>query len=193
MKSQVTTHYGDGGMTRSLGGDRVPKSHPVMEAVGALDAFRAQLCLLRLALLEKPGGGHAAEAECLWWLLHVCFLMGAEISDPLKKHPEWRRGEVGGGHLKKLEAEQARLEGMTPLPRAFVVSAANTTAALADIAATSARTFERRLVALKEAEPGFDAEGLFAFVNRLSDYLFILARHLDGGEHQTVDYGAAAP
>lgn len=189
MKSQVTTKYGDGGMTRSLGGDKVPKDHPIVEATGALDTLRAELALLRLEMVERPGGESSPEADFLWWLLHMCFVMGAEISDPLRKHPEWRQGEVGPKHLAHLEKEQARLEAATPLPRAFIVSATNRAAARADITTTMARAFERRLVSLKSAVPEFQADNLLAFVNRLSDYLFILARHLDGGEHHPVDYG----
>jgi len=189
MRSQVTTKTGDDGSTRILAGDRVPKDDPIVEATGALDSLRAELALLRLEILENDGGGaHEPEAAFLWWLLHACFLIGAEVSDPLKKHPKWRQGEIGPKHLAHLEEEQARVEALTPLPRSFIVSAANRAAARADLAATTARTFERRLVTLKRAVPEFPADHLLRFTNRLSDYLFMLARRLDGDTHLPVDY-----
>ena len=71
---------------------------------------------------------------------------------------------------------------------AFIVSASNTLAAHVDALCATARSFERSLVALREAVPEFDAGVLLAFANRLSDYLYILARHLEDGNHLTVDY-----
>ena len=63
-------------------------------------------------------------------------------------------------------------------------------AAEIDYNAALVRGLERALVGLKEAVPEFRGEALLAFVNRLSDYLFILARTVEGGQHQTVDYSA---
>ncbi|HOQ90484.1 MAG TPA: ATP:cob(I)alamin adenosyltransferase [Candidatus Hydrogenedentes bacterium] len=197
MKSQVTTRQGDRGMTRLLSGDVVPKHDPAVEAAGALDALRAQLARLRLMALERDPS-RTREGEILWWLLNVCFLMGSELSDPLNRKPQWKRGFVGVGHLARLEREQARLEAEVQLPRVFIVSASNPVAAEADMAAVIARQFERRLTALAERYPESRLSELFPFVNRLSDFLFVLARHLDGGQWHTVDYdlameGAEAP
>jgi cob(I)alamin adenosyltransferase len=193
LDSQVTTKIGDEGTTRTLGGDTLSKSHPIVEANGALDSLRAQLALLRLVIMDRNPVRAEDHTTFIWWLMHLCFLAGAEISDPLWKHHASHPGKIGPEHLAKLEAEQARLEQMTPLPHAFIVSAANVAAAAADVTATVARQFERRLVALHEAVPEFACGDLLIFANRLSDFLFILARHLDDGRFQTVDYNAAMP
>jgi cob(I)alamin adenosyltransferase len=193
MKSQVTTKYGDDGMTRILAGDRISKSHPIVEANGALDSLRTRLARLRLMVIERNPAGAEKHAEFLWWLLHVCFVVGSEISDPLWKHHAAHPGKLGPEHVTKLEGEQERLEASTPLPHAFIVSAANIASAEADAAATVAREFERRLVELHESVPEFACSDLLIFANRLSDYLFILARRLDDGRFQTVDYNAAKP
>jgi len=193
MKSQVTTKTGDDGTTRILGGEMLSKNHPVVEASGALDSLRAQLAMLRLAIVDRNPAGAEQHAAFVWWLMHLCFVAGAEISDPVWSRHAAHPGKVGPDHLAKLEAEQDRLEQMTPLPHAFIVSASNMAAATADVTATVARTFERRLVALHEAMPEFACEDLLIFANRLSDYLYILARRLDDGRFQTVDYNAARP
>jgi cob(I)alamin adenosyltransferase len=114
--------------------------------------------------------------------------MGTAVNDPLRKKPEYRMGEIGPAYLARLEAEQARLEANLNLPRAFIVCAANPLAAQVDVTTTVARTFERSLVRLKETLPEFAADDLLAFCNRLSDYLYILARTLENGEHHPVDY-----
>lgn len=188
MKSQVTTKNGDLGTSRILSGEVVSKAHPVIECSGWLDALRAQVALLRLRILAEKPPEHEAMSDFLLWLLHCLFLIGAEVNDPWKKKPTARYDIVSPKHLEKLETEQRRLEETVRLPHAFIVSAATVLAAEADVATTTARTFERSLVRLKEAVPEFEAGALLAFMNRLSDYLFILARHLDAGNYHTVDY-----
>lgn len=188
MDSQVTTKTGDSGEASTLGGDRVSKTHPVMECVGTLDELRAHLARLRLRMLEIDPERHADSADFLLWLLHVGFLLGSACSDYAGKHPEYRRRDLGEEDLARLETEQARLESRTPLPHSFIVSASTPLAADADVACTIARRFERALVRLKELEPAFNAQLPLRFVNRLSDYLFILARDLEHPDHHAVDY-----
>jgi cob(I)alamin adenosyltransferase len=188
MKSQVTTKRGDAGDTTAISGDTYPKSHPIMECVGTLDELRAHTALARLRILEAKPDGHEALADFLLWLLHTYFLIGSVCSDPLNKHPEYRKREITRNDVERLEAEQMRLEERTPLPRAFIVSAANTLAAQVDITCTVARRLERHVVRLRELMPGFQSAEILMFLNRLSDFLYVLARSLEHPRHVTVDY-----
>lgn len=193
MRSQVTTKQGDGGETRTLGGEKVAKSHPIVECTGALDEVRAYTALVRHHLLERRVEGHEEAAEFLLWLLHVYFLIGTACNDPHRIHPEYRRGEVGEPHINRLEAEQERLESRVTLPRQFIVTASNPISADVDVLATCVRRLERSMVRLKEAVPEFDTTSLFPFINRLSDTLYLLARDLEHGTHHTVDYSLLEP
>ncbi len=188
MESQITTKRGDGGETTALSGDTCSKAHPIMACVGALDELRAHTALLRLQILEEQPPDADALGQFLFWLLHAFFLLGSACSDPLDKHPERRKRALARGDLDKLEAEQQRLEEQTTLPRAFIVSASNTLAAQADVTCTVARRFERSFVRLRESLPDFEPDLIQAFLNRLSDYFYVLARYLEGSEHRTVDY-----
>ncbi len=192
MKSQVTTKGGDAGQTSSLSGDRLPKSHVLFECVGTLDELRAHTALALRVVDDTSARDHVAVADFLNWILHVYFLMGTELSDPLSLHPEYRQGRLGPVHLARLEAEQARLEEQTPLPPKFIVAASNLAAAQVDVACTVARRLERATVRLAELYPEFDAKDILAFQNRLSDSLYILARYLENGVHLTVDYTVCA-
>ena len=188
MRSRVTTKRGDKGRTVTLSGDEYPKSHPILECCGDLDALRAETALYRLLLL-KSGRDDAQElGDFLLWLLHVYFLIGSQCNDPFNKRPDSRREDVSAEHLAKLEAMQARLEERLNLPKAFVVSASNELAARFDLLCTTARRLERAIVRLKEAVPEFESESILVFVNRLSDFLFVLARILEDGEHMGLDY-----
>lgn len=161
-----------------------------MECTGALDELRAQTAFARLMLIERDAVRYADEAAFLLWLLHAYFSIGAQCSDPANRHPEYRTVDISPEHLAHLEAFQARLEERVRLPRAFIVTGANLQAASIDVAATFARRLERAIVRLHEAVPGFEAVQLLPFVNRLSDTLFMLARHVDGGDFHVVDYDA---
>jgi cob(I)alamin adenosyltransferase len=188
MKSRVTTKQGDDGDARAISGDRLPKSHPLMECVGKVDALRADTARLRLELLESGREDAEELGAFMLWLLHVYFLAGTQCSDPERKHPEYWYDQVGERYLKRLEAEQARLEAGLTLPRSFIVTATNSLAAHADAVCTVVRDLERAAVGLREAVPAFQANELLVFFNRLSDYFFVLARHLEDGEHHPVDY-----
>jgi cob(I)alamin adenosyltransferase len=188
QRSQVTTKRGDAGETTTLSGEALPKCHPIMECTGAVDRLRAQTALLRLRLLERDATKHKESGDFLWWLLHCYFLIGTECSDPDGKLPDIRKTTLSNTHLQRLEEEQARLEATLNLPPKFIVSAANVVAAEADLTCVAVRELERALTALRQEKPNFPPEPTLAFVNRLSDYFFILARSLDKGNHQTVDY-----
>lgn len=189
MASRVTTKNGDTGTTRILSGEVLSKGDIVLECTGRVDSARAQVAMLRALVAERKPADHAAVSDFLFWLLHTFFLVGTEVNDPERRHPEYRSKELSPAHLAKLESEQARLEAALSLPRAFIACAASVEAAQADIAATAVRDLERELVRLQDAVPLFQGAELIAFVNRVSDYLYILARYLEGGSHQPVDYG----
>ena len=190
MKSRVTTKNGDAGTTRTLGGHVVSKGDIIIECTGRLDALRAHTARVRLQLIAACGDSEEGLSETLYWLLHVLFLLGTQINDPEGKQAENRKGEVSEAHVARLEAAQEALEGEVELPAAFIISASSVLAAEMDVVATVARDLERSLVRLKEAVPGFEGVHVLAFINRVSDYFFVVARYLEKGEHRTVDYGA---
>lgn len=187
-RSMVTTRRGDKGTTVSLAGDDLPKHHAVMEAVGAVDEARAHLAMLRLRLSEADAPDGDAIRACVTRVMHGLFAIGAACSDPEDRKPDYHPVRIGPQHITWLEDEQTRLEAQVELARSFVVGASNEAAAQADIACTVVRRLERRLSALMHAYPAMDAQHVLVFVNRLSDYLFIAARYLEGGKHEPVDY-----
>jgi cob(I)alamin adenosyltransferase len=188
MKSHVTTKGGDHGESSTLGGERVKKSHVIMEAVGTLDETRAHLALLRTGILASGNEAWQQDAEFLYWLLHICFPIGTELSDPTARHPEYRKVELLPAHLDRLETEQARVESRLSLPQSFIVCAGTPLAAQADLAATVARRLERAVVRLAEEAPRLTEGPLLPFLNRLNDYLFVLGRQLEEGKHLPVRY-----
>jgi len=193
MKSQITTKRGDGGTAFALDGDTYSKAHVIMECVGCVDELRAHTALLRLQIIKERPHDYKVLEDFLFWLLHAFFLIGSACSDPTEKHHEYHRRTLCPKDIQELEDEQERLERQTKLSKRFVVSASNPLAAQADITVAIARRLERNAVRLKEAVPEFDATHILSFVNRLSDYLYVLARTLDAGTQLGVDYDILGP
>ena len=188
MRSQVTTRRGDRGFTVALNGHEYPKHHPIMECVGTLDELRTHLAMALLMIADSEARTTFVLRETLTWLLHVLFAVGAQCSDPLMEKPQFHRVHIGENHLKRLEEAQQQLEEVVRLPRQFVVGATNLPACQLDVACAVARRFERALVDLKTQIPDFQADDLLAFINRLSDFLYMAARYLDNGVFHTVNY-----
>jgi len=190
MKSQVTTKHGDGGETRTLGGDAVSKADPTIECTGAVDTVRAQIALLRLEILERKADDAERIAEFLFWVLHVLFLVGTQCNDPRKKKPEYWHEPIAPKHLDRLETYQAELEAAVKLPKQFTVSAGTYLGARTDVVVTDVRALEREITRLKESVTEFETEHLLPFINRLSDTIFLIGRKLDDGEAIPLNYGA---
>lgn len=171
--NRITTRSGDSGTTGLATGERVPKHHVRMEAIGTVDELNAQIGLLRAALL----GDDPLEAD-LAVIQQRLFDLGAALSMP----GEARFPEAVSAELEaRLEACNADLPPLT----SFVLPAGSEAVARCHVARTVARRAERCVTALREAEPERDAAALVVYLNRLSDLLFVFARVLarrDGGE-----------
>ncbi len=188
MRSQVTTKRGDKGSTVTITGAEYPKSHPLVECCGQVDTLRAYTALCRLELLRSGREDAEELGGFLLWVLHVYFLIGSQCNDPGNERPEYRKEDVGARHVHKVESIQEAIESGVRLPKRFIVSASTPLSAHFDFACTLVREVERSVVRLKEAVPAFEAEHILAFLNRLSDCLYMLARLLENGAHVTVDY-----
>ncbi|MAH17091.1 MAG: ATP:cob(I)alamin adenosyltransferase [Euryarchaeota archaeon] len=156
---KIYTRRGDDGSTALGNGARVSKDSPLPEAYGAVDEAQAVLGLVRA---EAEAGGELAELveqleRDLWQVMGE--LAGAA------------RGEgVTPEMITRLEAQIDSLSDRFELPQEFVVPGENRLAALLDHARTVARRAERRVLA-----SGFKGEAL-AYLNRLSDLLWVMAR-----------------
>ena len=147
--TSIATKTGDHGETSLFNGQRVPKTDPRMEALGALDELTAQL-------------GHLPELE---WIQSDLLHLGAAIANPTKPAAFTPR-------LAHLEEALASLEATLPPLTQFILPGGESVAVHAHVARAVCRRAERRCWALN-ATLTPDA---LAYLNRLSDYLFQWAR-----------------
>lgn len=158
---RIYTRTGDGGETGLWGGRRVPKDDLVMEACGTVDELNAQLGVCR-ALADAATAALLARVQSD--LLHL----GAELAGA-GGAPRLQATDVAA-----LEAAIDRVSAELPPLRQFILPAGGISAASLHVARTVARRAERRCVALRAAASV--SATLLAYLNRLSDLLFVLAR-----------------
>ena len=167
---RIYTRGGDGGETSLGDGARVSKAHPRIAAYGTADETGAAIGVAIAAGLEP------AVAELLRRIQNDLFDVGADLSvpqDTQRGHGKSRL-RVGPRHVEALEAECDRYtERLEPLT-SFVLSGGTPAAAALHLARTVCRRAEREAVVLAASGPV--NQDAIAYLNRLSDLLFILAR-----------------
>ena len=190
--SAVATKKGDDGTTGLLfGGDRIPKDDLRTEAYGTLDETVAALGLARAELdaRRRLGALPPALAEIEPLVLRIqreLFVAGAELAaNPVA----WGRLQDGATRVSAamvsgVEAVLADYEARIAFPKEFVVAGETRTSAALELARTIVRRAERRAVTLDRAGlvPG---PHLLAYLNRLADLLWVLARAAEQAEAHT--------
>jgi len=171
--NKIYTRTGDDGTTGLVDGSRLPKHAARMEAIGAVDEANSALGLCSVELAQSD---HAA---LLTRIQNDLFDLGADLATPGDDFaPSEMTLRIVPSQATWLEGEIDRLNAaMTPLT-SFILPGGSEAAARVHIARASVRMAERRAVALAEADPVNPAA--MAYLNRLSDLLFVLARAING-------------
>jgi cob(I)alamin adenosyltransferase len=169
MVQRIYTRTGDAGDTGLFGGGRVAKSHPRVEAYGAVDELNAVLGWARTCTRD------ATIVERLGPLQAELFAVGAHLAT---RTPEGRTGPklppLPDAAIPRLEQWIDEAEAELPELRSFILPGGSTGGAALHVARTVCRRAERRVVELATQEDV--ADGIVVYLNRLSDLLFVLAR-----------------
>ena len=163
---RIYTRGGDAGQTSLGSGARVPKDDPRIEAYGDVDELNAVLGVALARGVPEPA------ASWLGVVQNELFDLGADLAVPLDDARE--RLRVAAGQVERLEAWCDEANEALPMLRSFVLPGGSEAAAYLHLARTVCRRAERRAVTLAARED-VNAQAL-AYLNRLSDLLFILAR-----------------
>lgn len=170
--NKIYTRTGDDGTTGLVDGSRRPKHDRRFEAVGAVDEANAVLGWAGLVVDER--------AE-LTRIQNDIFDLGADLATPGDDFaPSEMVLRIVPAQVEWLEQRiDAANESLEPL-RSFILPGGSEPAARLHVARTAVRRAERSMTFLAAAEPVNPAA--LAYVNRLSDYLFVLARSANGGD-----------
>ncbi len=173
---KVYTKTGDKGTTALFGGTRVPKHHIRIESYGTIDELNSHIGLIRDQNINQ------LYKNTLMHIQDRLFTVGAILAtDPEKavlKSGKQRLNipKISNEDIERLEKEMDAMEASLPPMTHFVLPGGHQTVSFCHIARTVCRRAERLASHLNELEP-FQPETLM-YINRLSDYLFVLARKL---------------
>jgi cob(I)alamin adenosyltransferase len=178
--TKVYTRGGDKGKTSLVGGQRVSKACIRLEAYGTIDELSAHLGLLAA---ELPEGHEQMMVERIQnCLFNVCTNLATDQS----KTPLYPSAHLPEGEIALLEQEVDTIMHELPEAQGFILPGGTREAAQAHVCRTVCRRAERRIVALSE-EADVSPE-VQQYINRLSDYLFVLAKKLNfiAGEQEKI-------
>ena len=169
--TRIYTRLGDAGETHLGDMSRVPKTHPRIEAYGAVDELNAQLGVA----LNAPGLD-PSHADWLRRVQNDLFDVGADLSVPAGGERE--RLRVTGEQTAWLESACDEVNATLAPLKSFVLPGGSPAAASLHVCRTVCRRAERRALALgEEGNPE-----VLRYLNRLSDLLFILSRAANSGD-----------
>ncbi len=167
---KIVTKAGDGGKTRLATGEPVSKASARVEAYGTVDEANSAIGVARLHT-----AGDAILDPILDRVQNDLFDLGADLATPQSPDLKFEPLRLQESQVLRLEAEIDTLnEKLSPLT-SFILPGGTAAAAHLHLARAIARRAERAIVALADAEP-VSAEAI-KFANRLSDLLFVAARH----------------
>jgi cob(I)alamin adenosyltransferase len=174
---KVYTRRGDDGTTGLLYGGRVDKDDLRTEAYGTVDEAVSALGMARAALTGEW-------AEAVLRIQRELFAVGAQLAT---RADHWSQlsddvSRVTPAMIDRLEQEIDALTDRYPLPQEFVVPGQHPAGAAIDLARSITRRAERAVVRMQRADLLPDDVPL-RYLNRLSDYLFVLARSVEGGSY----------
>lgn len=169
--TRVYTRTGDKGETSIIGGFRVSKACERLEAYGTVDELSSHLGLL--AALLPEGEDKTLIIRIQNNLFNVCSNLATDQSQT----PLHDSAKLAEGEIEFLEQEVDRIMKLLPERQGFILPSGCQAAAQAHVCRTVCRRAERRIVALSEVAQ-ISPETL-QYVNRLSDYLFVLAKKIN--------------
>jgi len=170
--TKVYTRKGDQGMTDLVGGVRISKCHPRLEAYGTIDELSSHIGLL-VCMMDRAD----EDRELLLRIQNNLFNVGTHLATDQSQTPLYPSARLPEGETELIEHAIDRINNLFPEFVGFVLPGGTKAAAQCHICRTVCRRAERCIDALMEmAQVGTE---IVSYINRLSDYLFVLAKKIN--------------
>ena len=173
-KSLLYTRTGDAGTTSLIGGQRIAKNSPRVSAYGTLDELNAMIGLVQAHCTQLDD----FVTSTLLTINNTLFNIGAYLATPTASETSTPTPPITPATLSDLEHQIDLLDSMVPQLRQFVLPGGSVGAAHAHVARTVCRRAERDILTLTDTG-AYVHPIVLTYINRLSDYLFILARYIN--------------
>lgn len=169
----IYTKTGDEGVTSLVGGERVLKDDPRVAAYGAVDELSSVIGLLITYCSKKD------DVLFLQQVQKDLFLVGGFLATDLKSCAVQQRLLIKDDMVFSIETEIDRLEASLPRLQNFILPGGCRAACLSHLCRTICRRAERDIVRFMHQNEESISNVLLRYINRLSDYLFLLARKMN--------------
>jgi cob(I)alamin adenosyltransferase len=167
---KIYTKTGDEGETSLIGGTRVPKYHQRIEAYGTLDELKSFTGYL-YDQVEDAGSGEMLKA-----IIEILFRIEAQLATDPNIKLDRDLPKIDPGDVEMLEKEIDKMNAVLPTLKSFILPIGHKTSSLAHVCRTVCRRAERLVIKLSQNSR---VDGIIlSYLNRLSDYFFVLARFL---------------
>lgn len=171
MAFKIYTKTGDKGSTSLIGGVRVPKNHIRIEAYGTVDELNSYLGVV---------SDSAADVRISEWIHEIqdrLFTIGSVLATNPDKEVKMQLPDVHEADVIWLEQKIDQMNEVLPEMRSFILPGGHIASSNAHVARCVCRRAERICVAMQQAEE-MVPELIIQYLNRLSDFLFVLARFI---------------
>ncbi|HBZ34156.1 MAG TPA: cob(I)yrinic acid a,c-diamide adenosyltransferase [Bacteroidales bacterium] len=168
---KIYTKTGDNGTTSLVGGERVSKTDPRLEAYGTADELNSYIGWLR----SMPTSRKDVIDPMLYDIQQKLFVIGGALATPLEKREKFKL-IITESDVHQLENNIDELSQGLPQEHAFILPGGNQTIALCHVCRTVCRRLERRILALPQDQK--TDLFLLQYVNRLSDFMYILSKNV---------------
>lgn len=178
MAFKIYTKTGDKGSTSLIGGVRVPKNHIRIESYGTVDELNSYLGMVH---------DMANDARISEWIHEIqdrLFTIGSVLATNQEKEVKMKLPDVHEADVIFLEQKIDEMNETLPEMRSFILPGGNLASSTTHVARCVCRRAERICVGMQQ-EDEFVPELIVQYLNRLSDFLFVLARyiaHINGAE-----------
>jgi cob(I)alamin adenosyltransferase len=166
---KIYTKTGDKGKTSLLSGKRVSKYHPRIDAYGTVDELNSFIGLLRAFELERISDQILKNIQNQLFAIGSCLAMD-------EKRPEFALPEISSADIEILESEMDRIDATLPKLKSFIIPGGSQSIAVCHVCRSICRRSERLITELADNEQV--DELIVIYMNRLSDYFFMLARKI---------------
>ncbi|MFP5040404.1 cob(I)yrinic acid a,c-diamide adenosyltransferase [Parasediminibacterium sp. JCM 36343] len=171
MAFKIYTKTGDLGKTALIGGTKVPKSHIRIDAYGTVDELNSYIGLVSDCCEDALSRNTLKEVQ------DRLFTIGSSLACDPDKEPKMKIPDLLETDIVFLENEIDRMESILPVMQNFILPGGHVAVSTAHIARCICRRAERCCVNMQEHQLFVDPL-VIKYINRLSDYLFVLARYI---------------
>lgn len=172
-KISVYTREGDQGMTGLVGGTRIKKNDSRIQLYGEVDELNSHIGYA-VSLLHE-----GFDKKFLQRIQSSLFDLGSNLACEKEKRSVFKLPSIKNEFIESIEKEIDKMDNTLMALRSFILPGGCLSAAAFHICRTVSRRVERQMVEYDDENPGEVPDGSIQFMNRLSDYFFVLSRYLN--------------